>query len=318
MTDPQGTTARDADGVERHAVSPGVRLGLSVPAVNIAASMREGIMGFFGDFVLARSERPLLELPLFGSAAGCDDGHTDCLSMCWPRPGGWQTLQVSHGLPDNDQDRWLRELVSATGSPVMIASVMDSDRCEVRGLAPSGATWSVPLDLATAADHGTGQSERIAVWADEAGLTADREALLTALTTRSAPFVEDLFFQLVDACGLPASVAEQERSEDLEGPAHHGHRPDARCPRADALEPAVLNIRRDGSLVLECANEPDCYIQVWLRPDGTYQLEYRDRSPAEHYLTRTLSAEKVVAALKGWTAGEIGWRDNFQWNPWLS
>jgi hypothetical protein len=83
----------------------------------------------------------------------------------------------------------------------------------------------------------------------------------------------------------------------------------------------VLNLSRDGHLVLQCAAEADCYAQVWLRPDGTYQLEYRDRSPAEHYQTRTLSADKVIAALAGWAAGEIAWRDAFQWNSigsWFS
>lgn len=83
----------------------------------------------------------------------------------------------------------------------------------------------------------------------------------------------------------------------------------------------MLSLPRDGFLVLECAADADCYAQVWLRPDGTYELEYRDRSPAEHYQTRTLSADKVIAALAGWAAGEIAWRDTLQWNSigsWFS
>lgn len=90
-------------------------------------------MGFFGDFVLARSDRPLLEHPLFGSAFVCSEGHADEVHACRRYEAGWQTLQVPHGLPDNDGDRWLSRLVTATGSPAMIANVMDSDVCVVGG-----------------------------------------------------------------------------------------------------------------------------------------------------------------------------------------
>ncbi|MFF9098534.1 hypothetical protein ACF1AX_36100 [Streptomyces sp. NPDC014802] len=49
-------------------------------------------MGFSGHLVFARSERPLLEAPLFGSTDP-DDVHE------WqPRPGGWQTLQWEQGI----------------------------------------------------------------------------------------------------------------------------------------------------------------------------------------------------------------------------
>jgi len=71
--------------------------------------------------------------------------------------------------------------------------------------------------------------------------------------------------------------------------------------------------RLNSSTLAGCAAETDCYAQVWLRPDGTYQLEYRDRAPGEHYQTRTVSAEKVITALSGWVAGETQWRDAFQW-----
>ncbi|MGW1041143.1 hypothetical protein [Streptomyces sp. NPDC002547] len=65
---------------------------------------------------------------------------------------------------------------------------------------------------------------------------------------------------------------------------------------------------------LQCAAEPGCHAQVRLRPNGVYQLEYRDRSPAEHCRTQTLSVDKVIAALADWAAGEIAWRDAFHWD----
>ncbi|MFF4896190.1 hypothetical protein [Streptomyces sp. NPDC001068] len=307
-------------------------------------------MGSSGDFVLARSDSSLPGLPVFDDPEWCVEEQADYFHECPPRPGGWQTLQVNDYLPENDDDRWLHRLVTATGSPVMIASVMDSDVCHVRGLTPSGVAWSTFLDPVMAADYGvsvpspsedeappgrTGKEERvrrlladvpeaaeqIAVWAAEAGFTADREALRTVLTKRADPFAEDLFFELVDACGLPPADPDREDPAVSDPPAHPGHRPERNCPRGARLEATVLNLPRDGHLVLQCAADPDCYAQVWLRPDGTYQLEYRDRSPAEHYQTRTLSADKVIAALTGWTAGEVTWQQAFQWNPigsWFS
>ncbi|WP_392672276.1 hypothetical protein [Streptomyces sp. LN785] len=48
--------------------------------------------------------------------------------------------------------------------------------------------------------------------------------------------------------------------------------------------------------------------------DNTYQLEFRDGVAAEHYQTRTISQEKVLAALLGWAAGRTDWRSDFMWN----
>ncbi|WP_406327388.1 hypothetical protein OG784_32305 [Streptomyces sp. NBC_01617] len=56
------------------------------------------------------------------------------------------------------------------------------------------------------------------------------------------------------------------------------------------------------------------YAQVLLRDNNTYQLEYRDGVAAEHYQTRTVSQEKVLAAMLGWAAGRRDWRDALMWN----
>ncbi|MGW2961242.1 hypothetical protein ACWDGI_22615 [Streptomyces sp. NPDC001220] len=307
-------------------------------------------MGYSGDFVLVRSDSSLTDLPVFDDPEWCIEERTERFHECWPRPGGWRTLQVNDHLPENGDDRWLHRLVTVTGSPVMIASVMDSDVCYVRGLTPSGVAWSTFLDPVMAADYEVSVSppsedeapqgetdkdrrvrwlladvprtaEQIAVWAAESGFTADRDALRAVLTKRADPLVENLLFELIDACGLPPAEPVREDPAAVDHPAHPGHRPEQSCPRGAGLEAAVLNLPRDGHLVLQCAAEADCYAQVWLRPDGTYQLEHRDRGPAEHYQTRTLSADKVIAALAGWAAGEIAWRDAFQWNSigsWFS
>ncbi|MFE1855594.1 hypothetical protein ACFYYI_39920 [Streptomyces sp. NPDC002387] len=300
-------------------------------------------MGYSGDFVLLRSDSSLSDLRIFDDPEWCVEDRAEHFHECRPRPGGWQTFQVHDCLPENDDDRWLSRLVTATGSPVMIASVVDSDVCYVRGLTPSGVAWSTFLDPVMAADYAVsvpppsqdeappgetdsdrrvrwlladvpGTAERIALWAAESGFSADREALRGVLSRRADPFAEDLFFELIDACGLPPAEPGTDDPAASDTPAHPGHRPEPNCPRGARLEAAVLNLPRGGHLVLQCAAEPGCHAQVRLRPNGVYQLEYRDRSPAEHCRTQTLSVDKVIAALADWAAGEIAWRDAFQWD----
>jgi hypothetical protein len=295
-------------------------------------------VGFFGDFVLARSDRPLLEDAVFGNGLTCGEGHAECVRVRQKYEGGWQTLQIHHGLPGNDDGQWLSRLVAATGSPAMLASIMDSDTCEVGGLTPLGVSWRACLNPVVAAEFGIAASpvpetaDRIAAWSAEARCSVDRAAVIEVLEKDADPFAEGLFFDLIDACGMtahlepeaPPTVPDQDaggESGALGPSAHSDHRLAPNCPRGPALEIAVLNLQRGGRLVLECAADPNCYALVWLRPDGTYQLEYRDRSPAEHFQTRTLSSAKVVTALTAWAAGETRWRDSFQWTSigsWFS
>ena len=180
---------------------------------------------------MARSDRPLGELAPFATKPGCSDGDTECLSVREQRPGGWQTGQVCHYLPGDDYDWWLHELVAATGAPVMIFTVADSAMGQLRGQAPSGASWMTFLDPESADAEGMldyladpdgdfdGEPEgaavqrvldgapetadRIAGWAAEAGFGADTEAIRDLLMTESDPFVEDIFFDLLAACGFP-------------------------------------------------------------------------------------------------------------------
>jgi hypothetical protein len=80
----------------------------------------------------------------------------------------------------------------------------------------------------------------------------------------------------------------------------------------------LANLRRGNEhMALERQEEDlegDWYIQVLFRENNTYQLEYRDGVPAEHYQTQTVSQEKVQAALIGWATGKPNWRDGFMWN----
>lgn len=225
-------------------------------------------MGYSGDFVLLRSDSSLSDLRIFDDPEWCVEDRAEHFHECRPRPGGWQTFQVHDCLPENDDDRWLSRLVTATGSPVMIASVVDSDVCYVRGLTPSGVAWSTFLDPVMAADYAVsvpppsqdeappgetdrdrrvrwlladvpGTAERIALWAAESGFSADREALRGVLSRRADPFAEDLFFELIDACGLPPAEPGTDDPAASDTPAHPGHRPEPNCPRGARLEVAV-------------------------------------------------------------------------------
>ncbi|MFI6967094.1 hypothetical protein [Streptomyces sp. NPDC050255] len=89
-------------------------------------------------------------------------------------------------------------------------------------------------------------------------------------------------------------------------------------PQPSALSRMVANLGRGNAFVIveRVDNEADgdWYVQVWLRDDNTYQLEFRDGTAAEHYQTRTVSQEKVIAALSGWAKGRPEWKDAFMWN----
>jgi hypothetical protein len=80
----------------------------------------------------------------------------------------------------------------------------------------------------------------------------------------------------------------------------------------------LANLRRgNGHMVLERVDEErpgSWYIQVLLRENNTYQLEYRDGAAERHYQTQTISQEKVLGALLGWAGAKSGWRDGFMWN----
>lgn len=81
------------------------------------------------------------------------------------------------------------------------------------------------------------------------------------------------------------------------------------------MSAAVADLGRGDALIVERVDDRpgDWYVQVLLREDNTFQLEYRDGVGAEHYQTRTVSRDKVVAAVLGWARGDRGWRDAFQW-----
>jgi hypothetical protein len=92
-----------------------------------------------------------------------------------------------------------------------------------------------------------------------------------------------------------------------------------RAPKPDDVLGVIESLPRDGHVLLESMDAPEVYIQVWLRPEGNYQLEVRDGSLETHVQTRTVSRERAAAAFTGWLYehsgdGDDGWRETFQWS----
>ncbi|WP_329538672.1 hypothetical protein [Streptomyces sp. NBC_01358] len=96
-----------------------------------------------------------------------------------------------------------------------------------------------------------------------------------------------------------------------------GARVVARRPTKPKISAAIANLQRGDVVIVERVVEEDSggwYVQVLMRENNTFQLEYRDGAPTEHYQTRTVSREKVVAAVLGWVKGEPGWKVAFMWD----
>ncbi|MET9837232.1 hypothetical protein ABZZ01_05405 [Streptomyces virginiae] len=178
-------------------------------------------MGFTGELVFGRSDRPLLRAPVFGGAQEDDAGG---ITSWRPRPGGWQTWQFHRTLP-GDPDHVLRALVEWTCAPACIASVHDSDVALVVGLEPGGERWDAWLNLKTAAAmtdrplpelaaHVTDDAAGALSWARSAGFGENVAAATIEATLHSHdPFAEELFDALLNHLGFPPAPAPEPQPE---------------------------------------------------------------------------------------------------------
>ncbi|RSS40496.1 hypothetical protein [Streptomyces sp. WAC08241] len=200
-------------------------------------------MGFSGHLVFARSERPLLEAPLFNSTGPRmrDDVHE------WqPRPGGWQTLQLGQGIWE---DEYLSALVEWTGTPACVADVSDSSVALVTGLDTDGHRWQAWLNLDNAAallveepedvddvslwmatsefEEAIGHkraeldaevpadAEGALTWASTAGVqAAAKQPRIEGLLRARETFVEELFDSLLDGLGFPETAHSARQSQE--------------------------------------------------------------------------------------------------------
>ncbi|KOX25904.1 hypothetical protein ADL07_33170 [Streptomyces sp. NRRL F-4707] len=192
-------------------------------------------MGFSGHLVFARSKRPLLEAPIFGSTG---PGLWDDVHECQPRPGGWPTLQLEQGVWEDGN---LFALVEWTGAPACVADVSDSSVALVTGLDTDGHRWQAWLNLDNAAallveepedvddlslwiatpefEEAIGHkraeldaevptdAEGALIWASAAGVQVTaQQSRIEELLRAQETFVEELFDALLDELGFPETA----------------------------------------------------------------------------------------------------------------
>lgn len=200
-------------------------------------------MGFWGTYVVGRSDRPLPELDALKTSAECVMGVARGAD-------GWQAVQIHRAPQGWDWSSplpWLQTLVAVmeeTGRPVLGASVYDSDGARLVGYSREAGRWNgwlgldriimhldpdaVPYGYEDAdgewqVDEGEEYQQRVAAakerlhvvvppahlaapqavrWAADAGYTPDCTDVELAMNNEDV-FVEDQFFRVLDALGLP-------------------------------------------------------------------------------------------------------------------
>jgi hypothetical protein len=155
-------------------------------------------MGFWGYFIVARSEQPMADLDAISTL--CSRDGLDQAGEVWGHwsDGSWQFLQVHRGDPSAVE--WLAGRLSAeTGAPALAIYVLDSDCGEVVAAGPLSGGWRgylAPDNAITGYDMPPLDSsveqiaEAAAGWAAEAGRVADAEAITAAMAERPGPFGE--------------------------------------------------------------------------------------------------------------------------------
>jgi hypothetical protein len=153
-------------------------------------------MGFWGYFIVARSERPLVDLGAITTLCSPDQvPEWSGEPMGSRTDGAWQFLQVHRGDPSATE--WLAKRLSAeTGAPALAIYVMDGDYGHIVAASPTGAGLQGYLAPSIAEAEGMPAldvtteeiGEAAARWASEAGQVADVQAIIAALAERPGPF----------------------------------------------------------------------------------------------------------------------------------
>ncbi|MFH8607799.1 hypothetical protein ACH4D5_09955 [Streptomyces sp. NPDC018029] len=168
-------------------------------------------MGYWGYYVVGRSERPLAELAVFSTG----DGLRDELTLLDRRPDGWQVWEVPGGDGARDVGN-MNTLARETGAPALFGYVMDSACVIVEAAAPESGAWTTCLARRAMAGY-LGDSEltvedyfleprdaahRAVAWAAESGRTVPAGPLLDVLNAKAEPSAEQLFFRFLDRLGV--------------------------------------------------------------------------------------------------------------------
>ncbi|MDT0570381.1 hypothetical protein RM704_23435 [Streptomyces sp. DSM 3412] len=178
-------------------------------------------MGYWGYYVVGRSERPLAELDALAGAGA--------MTLCATADDGWQIWAYPTGAPgagaagdsggSGDVGN-MHALARETGAPALFGYVMDSDCVVVEAAGPESGAWTTCLARrAMAAYLGDGEgltvedyflepgdaAERAVAWAAEAGRAAVERSLAEVLTSEPGPadpLAENILFRLLDRLGV--------------------------------------------------------------------------------------------------------------------
>ncbi|MFC7307334.1 hypothetical protein ACFQVC_24300 [Streptomyces monticola] len=163
-------------------------------------------MGFWGYYIVARSDRQLADLD---ALSGVREG----LSLHERRPGGWQIWEAA--VPEVGS---MSKLAQDTGAPALFGFVMNSECVAVEAAGPESGAWNACLARDAMAGFLAGDdkepddlflpprdaAERAVDWAQEAGCVPAAAADLVAVLTGPAePSAELLFFRFLDRLGIP-------------------------------------------------------------------------------------------------------------------
>ncbi|MFJ4693294.1 hypothetical protein [Streptomyces sp. NPDC088766] len=166
-------------------------------------------MGFWGSYVVCRSQTPLDGIHAVVERHDGIDEHEH-------RPGGWQIGRCPGPELADDGPALLAELADETGAPALTGFVLDSDTVFVEGFSAGGGHWRACLVREAAEAYCEDDEEDFdaefpppeaaahaaAVWAREAGLLPDPSGLLEVFAVEDAFFAEELFFRLLDLLGI--------------------------------------------------------------------------------------------------------------------
>jgi hypothetical protein len=98
------------------------------------------------------------------------------------------------------------ELSQTAAGPVLACLVFESDTAHIRGISEAGH-WEALLN----AEHAVPDAARAAAtWADHAGLPADTKQIEKILSSPWKPQVQEGFFALLAALGIPDPGPEPE------------------------------------------------------------------------------------------------------------
>ncbi|MER7197131.1 hypothetical protein CG723_19500 [Streptomyces sp. CB01635] len=166
-------------------------------------------MGYWGYYVVARSQRPLAELDALG-------GARDGLTLLERRADGWQVWECPDGGDRRHDVGSMNALATETGAPALFGYVMDSDCVVIEAAAPESGAWTTCLardamagylsaDELTLEDYflePADAARRAVAWAQECGRTVEQGPLADVLGQDPDPFAEPLFFRFLDRLGV--------------------------------------------------------------------------------------------------------------------